>query len=43
MTEALLTGLLIFGVGMGAAFVAGQIAALTGVAEMHAGLACRWP
>ena len=35
----ILTGLLIFGPGMGAAFVAAQIAALTGVAERDSGLA----
>ncbi|MDN6303673.1 MAG: MFS transporter, partial [Brachybacterium sp.] len=35
----LLIGLLVFGAGMGAAFVAGQIAALTGVAEPDSGLA----
>jgi EmrB/QacA subfamily drug resistance transporter len=35
----LLAGLVIFGVGMGAAFVAGQIAALADVAEHDAGLA----
>ncbi|MDV6011762.1 MFS transporter [Haloechinothrix sp. LS1_15] len=35
----LLVGLLIFGVGMGAAFVASQIAALTGVADHESGLA----
>lgn len=35
----ILVGLLLFGPGMGAAFVAGQIAALTGVAPDDAGLA----
>lgn len=35
----LLVGLLIFGLGLGGAFVAGQIAALTGVAEHESGLA----
>lgn len=35
----LLAGLIVFGVGMGAAFVAGQIAALAGVAEQDSGLA----
>lgn len=37
--EYLLGGLVIFGAGMGAAFVAGQIAALTGIEERDAGLA----
>ncbi|HLS14993.1 MAG TPA: MFS transporter [Beutenbergiaceae bacterium] len=37
--QDLLAGLVIFGAGMGAAFVAGQIAALSGVAERDAGLA----
>lgn len=37
--EDLLAGLVVFGAGMGAAFVAGQIAALTGVAEHDSGLA----
>ena len=35
----LILGLLVFGAGLGAAFVAAQIAALTGVAERDAGLA----
>jgi predicted MFS family arabinose efflux permease len=35
----LLPGLLVFGPGMGAAFVASQIAALTGVADEESGLA----
>lgn len=35
----ILIGLLMFGFGMGAAFVASQIAALTGVAEQDSGLA----
>lgn len=39
LVEDLLAGLLVFGAGMGAAFVAGQIAALTGVAEHDSGLA----
>ncbi|UFU05368.1 MFS transporter [Ruania halotolerans] len=39
VVKNLLAGLLVFGAGMGAAFVAGQIAALTGVAQEHAGLA----
>ncbi|WP_151476914.1 MFS transporter [Streptomyces albicerus] len=37
--EDVLLGLLIFGPGMGGAFVAAQIAALTGVAEEESGLA----
>lgn len=39
LVDDLLFGLVVFGVGMGAAFVAGQIAALAGVAEQDAGLA----
>ncbi|HLR96926.1 MAG TPA: MFS transporter [Jiangellaceae bacterium] len=39
LVDDLLAGLVMFGVGMGAAFVAGQIAALAGVAEQDAGLA----
>ncbi|WP_193105957.1 MFS transporter [Brachybacterium sp. FME24] len=39
LVEDLLAGLVVFGVGMGAAFVAGQIAALTGVADDDSGLA----
>ncbi|MGC0142248.1 MFS transporter [Pseudactinotalea sp. Z1732] len=39
LVEDLLGGLVIFGAGMGAAFVAGQIAALADVAEHDAGLA----
>jgi hypothetical protein len=41
----LFPGLLIFGLGMGAAFVAGSIASLAGVAEQHSGQprACRPP
>jgi hypothetical protein len=35
----LFPGLLIFGLGMGAAFVAGSIASLAGVAEQHSGAA----
>jgi hypothetical protein len=35
----LFLGLLIFGLGMGAAFVAGSIASLAGVAEQHSGAA----
>jgi EmrB/QacA subfamily drug resistance transporter len=35
----LLMGLLVFGAGMGAAFVAAQIAALTGIADHESGLA----
>ncbi|MFC4466894.1 MFS transporter [Streptomyces xiangluensis] len=38
-TDVVLIALLIFGAGMGAAFVCSQIAALTGVAEREAGLA----
>ncbi|GAA2098804.1 MFS transporter [Actinomadura alba] len=38
-TGVLLVGLLIFGAGMGGAFVCAQIAALTGVAEEESGLA----
>jgi EmrB/QacA subfamily drug resistance transporter len=37
--EDIFLGLLIFGAGLGAAFVASQIAALTGVAERESGLA----
>lgn len=39
LVDDLLVGLVVFGAGMGAAFVAGQIAALTGVAEHDSGLA----
>ncbi|UFU02306.1 MFS transporter [Ruania suaedae] len=39
LVEDLLAGLVVFGAGMGAAFVAGQIAALTGVAEHDSGVA----
>ncbi|NUL43923.1 MFS transporter [Cellulosimicrobium funkei] len=39
LAEDLLAGLVVFGAGMGAAFVAGQIAALTGIAEHDSGLA----
>ncbi|GGA60403.1 MFS transporter [Pseudoclavibacter endophyticus] len=39
LAKDLLLGLIVFGSGMGAAFVAGQIAALTGVAEHDSGLA----
>ncbi|MGC5617367.1 MFS transporter [Georgenia sp. Z1491] len=39
MAEDLLAGLIVFGVGMGAAFVAGQIPALADVPEHDAGLA----
>ncbi|MGC0251708.1 MFS transporter [Pseudactinotalea sp. Z1748] len=39
LVEDLLGGLVVFGAGMGAAFVAGQIAALADVAEHDAGLA----
>jgi MFS family permease len=37
--EDLLAGLLVFGAGLGAAFVASQIAALAGVREQESGLA----
>ncbi|NOV98792.1 EmrB/QacA subfamily drug resistance transporter [Isoptericola halotolerans] len=39
LVRDLLAGLVLFGAGMGAAFVAGQIAALSGVADGDAGLA----
>lgn len=39
LVEDLLAGLVVFGAGMGAAFVAGQIAALAGVHERDSGLA----
>jgi EmrB/QacA subfamily drug resistance transporter len=39
LVEGLLPGLVVFGAGMGAAFVAGQIAALRGVGPHDAGLA----
>ncbi|HEX7428393.1 MAG TPA: MFS transporter, partial [Mycobacterium sp.] len=35
----MLPGLVIFGVGLGAGTVAGQIAALSGVSERHSGVA----
>lgn len=39
MLSLLVAGMLVFGAGMGAAFVAGQVAALTGAPESDSGLA----